>query len=211
MEGEDTTVGADRIVDRDFLKGKLLIAMPNMRDPRFEKAVVFLCDHDAEHAFGLIVNKPLADVAMQEVLEKLEVDADDASGAGPVFFGGPVGMERGAVLHSLDYRVDGTIEVAPDLGLTLSREVVVDLVSSRRTRPPPRRHLFTIGYAGWSAGQLETEIAANAWAHCSADPALIFAADPDKSWEAALATLGVTAAMLAGDWLSARRPSAPLN
>ena len=205
------TVGDDRTAERDFLKGKLLIAMPNMRDPRFEKAVVFLCDHDSEHAFGLIVNKPLADVGISEVLEKMELEGDDATGAGPVYFGGPVGMDRGAVLHTLDYRVDGTVEVAPDLGLTLSREIVVDLVSSRRTSPPPRRHLFTIGYAGWSAGQLETELAANAWAHTSADHALIFAADPDRSWENALATLGVTAAMLAGDWLSARRPSAPLN
>lgn len=201
----------DKAIERDFLQGQLLIAMPSLRDPRFEKAVVFLCEHDADHAFGLIVNKPLAEVSLQEIFDKLEVDADDAAGAGPAFFGGPVGMDRGAVLHTMDYRIEGTVEIGPDLGLTLSREIVVDLVSSRRRRPPPRRHLFAVGYAGWGAGQLESELAANAWAHCCFDASIVFAVDPDKSWEKALSTLGVTAAMLAGDWLSARRTTAPLN
>lgn len=202
---EDGTAG------RDFLQGTLLIAMPNLRDSRFERSVVLLCEHDARHAFGLIVNKPLGEVSMDAVLEKLDVEADDASGAGPVYFGGPVGMERGAVLHTLDYRAEGTVEVGPDTGLTWTRDIVVDIVSSRRRRPPPKKHLFAVGYAGWSAGQLETEIASNSWAHCPFDAAIVFARKPETSWENALRKLGVTAAMLAGDWLAARPKSAPLN
>jgi putative transcriptional regulator len=198
-------------LNRDFLKGKLLIATPNLRDPRFERSVVFLCDHDESHAFGLIVNKPLAEVSMSEVLEKLDVAADDAEGAGPVFYGGPVGMERGAVLHTLDYRIDGTIDLTPELGLTWTREILVDMVSSRRRRPPPKKHLFVIGYAGWGVGQLESEISQNSWAHCPYKDEIVFARDPSRSWERALAAIGVTAAMLSGDWTAGRPPDAPLN
>lgn len=197
--------------DRDFLKGKLLIATPNLRDPRFERSVIYLCDHDADHAFGLIVNKPLSEVSMAEVLEKLDVAADDLAGAGAVHYGGPVGMERGAVLHSLDYRIDGTIEIMPELGLTWTREVLVDLVSSRRRRPPPKRHLFAIGYAGWGAGQLEGELAQNSWAHCAFSEDIVFAREPSRSWERALAAIGVTAAMLSGDWTAGRPNDALLN
>ncbi len=197
--------------ERDFLKGKLLIATPHLRDPRFERSVIFLCDHDESHAFGLIVNKPLAEVSLTEVLEKLEVAADDMTGAGPVFYGGPVGMERGAVLHSLDYQIDGTIELAPHLGLTWTREVLVDIVSSRRRRPPPRKHLFAIGYAGWGAGQLESEIAQNSWAHCPYDDDIVFTRDSSRSWERALGAIGVTAAMLSGDWTAGRPAGSLLN
>lgn len=197
--------------ERDFLKGKLLIATPNLRDPRFERSVIFLCDHDESHAFGLIVNKPLAEVSMMEVLEKLEVAADDIAGAGSVHYGGPVGMERGAVLHSLDYRIEGTIEMTPQLGLTWAREILIDIVSSQRRRPPPKKHLFAIGYAGWGAGQLESEIAQNSWAHCSYSEDVVFARETSRSWERALAAIGVTAAMLSGDWTAGRAAGALLN
>lgn len=196
---------------QDFLKSALLIAMPNLKDPRFERSVVFLCEHDARHAFGLIINKPIADVPMTEVLDKLEIHADDATGAGPVYYGGPVGMDRGAVLHSLDYRSETTIEVAPDVGLTMTRDIIVDIASSRRRQPPPRRHVFAIGYAGWGEGQLESEIAANSWAHCAFDAEIVFARDPSTIWDKALSKLGVTAAMLAGPWMKERPAGAPLH
>lgn len=203
--------GEKPAVERDFLKGQLLIATPFLRDPRFEKSVVFLCDHDESHAFGLIVNKPLAEVSMAEVLEKLDVAADDMAGVGPVHYGGPVGMERGAVLHSLDYRVDGTIEVTSELGLTWTREILVDMVSSRRRQPPPKKHLFAIGYAGWGAGQLENELSQNSWAHCAYQGDIVFAHDASRIWERALAAIGVKAAMLSGDWAAGRPDGSLLN
>lgn len=197
--------------NRDFLTGALLIAMPGLRDPRFERSVVYLCAHDAEHAYGLIVNKPLADVTMAEVLERMEIAADDISAAGAVYFGGPVGMERGAVLHTRDYEAGGTTDVANQLGLTWTRDIIVDIVSSRRRRPPPRRHLFAVGYAGWSDGQLESEIASNSWAHCAYDPDLVFSREPALIWERALAKLGVSARHLSGDWFAERAPGERLN
>jgi putative transcriptional regulator len=196
---------------QDFLNGALLIAMPNMTDPRFVRAVVYLCEHDARHAFGIIVNKPMADVSIAELLSRLEIDADDPGAAGDVFYGGPVGMERGLVLHSDDYALEGTRSVGARLGLTSTREILVDIVSTRRRRPPPQRHLFAVGYAGWTAGQLESEIAANAWAHCEADEAIIFSRHPQLAWERALAGLRVTKAMLSPDWTTGRASNAPLH
>ena len=107
---------------REYLGGQMLIAMPNMGDPRFDRSVIFLCAHDEDHAMGVIVNKPLDDVDLSELLEQLEIapqaDADET----PVFFGGPVQTERGLVLHTLDYQLETTLELGDGLGLTASRD-----------------------------------------------------------------------------------------
>lgn len=196
---------------RDFLTGQLLIAMPNMGDPRFERSVLLVCAHDESHAMGIIINKPLADVEMGELLEQLDIAPPDNIGRRPVYFGGPVQTDRGLVLHSLDYRLDRTMEVCPGVGLTATREILVDIADNGGLRAPPARFLLAIGYAGWDAGQLEEEIAVNAWAHCDPDEAIIFASDVSAAWTKALARLGVTAAMLSPEWSSPRPDDAPLN
>lgn len=196
---------------QDFLTGKLLIATPGMTDPRFERAVLLVCAHDGQHAMAVIVNKPVAEIELSDLLEQLDIDPREGVGGDPVHFGGPVEAQRGAVIHSLDYRSEATIDITPTIGLTASREALVDIGGVKRLRPPPAQFLLAIGHAGWGPGQLESELAANAWAYCDADPALVFTSDPAASWSGALAKLGVTAAMFSAAWSQTRRGDAPLN
>lgn len=198
-------------LNQDFLTGQILIAMPNMGDPRFERSVIFMCAHDEDHAMGLIVNKPLADVELADLLEQLEIEAEDEADRTPVYFGGPVQTERGVVLHTLDYFLETTLEIATNVGLTATKDVLIDIGGRARNRPPPRRFLLAIGHAGWGAGQLEHEIAMNAWAHCPADEAIIFDGAAKGSWKRALAKLGVTGAMFSPEWAAPRRDDEPLN
>jgi putative transcriptional regulator len=196
---------------RDFLTGQLLIAMPNMGDPRFERSVVYICAHDEDHAMGVIINKRLNDVVLSELLKQLDIDPRDGANATPVFFGGPVQTERGAVLHTLDYQLDATIELAPDLGLTATKDALVDIAGKAPKQAPPRAFILTIGHAGWGPGQLEQEIAMNAWVHCAPEEAIIFEGAQSDAWSRALAKLGVTSAMLSPEWAMARRDDQPLN
>ncbi|MGP6087226.1 YqgE/AlgH family protein [Antarctobacter jejuensis] len=175
------------------LTGHLLIAMPGMGDPRFEHSVVFICDHSDEGAMGLIINKPSDDVDMPTLLAQLNIDsASDLSGRA-VHFGGPVEMGRGFVLHTPEYRsIVTTLEVRGDIHMTATLDILEDLAKGEG----PAKWMMMLGYAGWAAGQLESEIADNGWLVCDATPDLIFdLADMDK-WEAALGTLGVAAMAL---------------
>lgn len=209
------TAGADRNVappkKRDFLAGKLLIAMPNMTDPRFEKSVVLIVSHDERHAMGVVVNKPLADIALGDLLEQLSIDPRAGAGGEPVFYGGPVQTDRGLVVHSLDYTSRQTMAVGPDIGVTASKDILVNIGGAAAKKKAPSKYLLAIGHAGWGAGQLESEIAVNAWCHSDANPALIFGGGAGDLWNAALKSLGVTAAMLSPEWAMARPGDAPLN
>ena len=171
---------------QDFLAGKLLIAMPNMGDPRFEKSVIFMCTHDEDHAMGVIINKPIEDVELDELLRQLEIPAAQDANTTPVFFGGPVQTERGIVLHTLDYFSENTIKLGDDIGLTATKEILTDIGGKMPERPRPRRYLLAIGHAGWSGGQLESEIAMNAWVHCDPDEAILFDGATSPSWQRAL-------------------------
>ncbi len=197
--------------EQDFLAGKLLIAMPNMTDPRFEKSVVLMVSHDERHAMGVVVNKPLADIELGDLLEQLSIDPRKGSGGEPVFYGGPVQTDRGLVVHSLDYKSRQTMVVGPDLGVTASKDILVDIGGAAAKNKAPAKYLLAIGHAGWAAGQLESEIAVNAWCHSDADAALVFGGDANDLWQAALKSLGVTAAMLSPEWAKARPGDAPLN
>ncbi|MEM9495925.1 MAG: YqgE/AlgH family protein [Pseudomonadota bacterium] len=208
---DDDTAQAHLAADQDFLTGKLLIAMPNMGDPRFEQSVIFMCSHDEHHAMGVIVNKPLAEVELADLLEQLDIDPQEEKSDTPVFFGGPVQTERGVVLHTLDYRRETTITLGPDIGITASREILADIGGAAPSRPAPRRSLLAIGHAGWGAGQLEQEITMNAWAHCDADEAIIFDGASRPSWKDALRKLGVNSAMFSAAWAQGRDEDTPLN
>jgi putative transcriptional regulator len=196
---------------RDFLAGKLLIAMPNMRDPRFERSVILLVEHDDEHAMGVIVNKPLADVELGELLEQLDIDPREGIGGDPVFFGGPVRTERGLVLHTADYDLETTVKICPGVSLTTAREILTDVGGRAPTRARPEKYIVAIGYAGWGAGQLEAEFAVNAWIHSNLDLGLVFSDEPSQTWNRALRNLGVTGAMLSPEWATPRPDDAPLN
>ncbi|MEM9014795.1 MAG: YqgE/AlgH family protein [Pseudomonadota bacterium] len=196
---------------QDFLTGQILIAMPNMGDSRFEKSVVYICAHDEQHAMGLVVNKPLAEIDMMKLLQQLDIDPLTATSEAPVFFGGPVQTERGAVLHTLDYRIEATLPLNDEIGITASRDVLIDIGGKEPKRAAPRRYLLLIGHAGWGAGQLEQELAMNAWAHCEPDESIIFDGAKNPSWQNALAKLGVTEAMFSPEWAEGRNAETPLN
>lgn len=178
------------------LAGQLLIAMPQMSDPRFRRSVIYVCAHSDQGAMGLVVNKALPNLTFLELLEQLEINSDNLSRPLQVHFGGPVEGGRGFVLHSLDYRLpQATLQVAPSVGLTATVDVLRAIVRGEG----PVRAFLALGYAGWAAGQLEDEIRANGWLHCPADDKLLFDAELDKRWQLALAKLGVEPSLLSSN------------
>ncbi len=178
------------------LAGKLLIAMPGMGDPRFDHAVVFVCAHSEEGTMGLAVNKPAGDISFSDLLEQLGIAAGPEVAGRQIFFGGPVEMGRGFVLHSGEYSVEaGTLKVNQAFAMTATRDVLEDIASGSG----PGAALAALGYAGWGPGQLEDEIARNAWLIADADPELVFDPDHGGKWEAALARLGISPLMLSAE------------
>lgn len=170
--------------------GYLLIAAATMQDPRFSHSVVLLLKHDAVGAFGIIINRPVEQRTIAALLADSGKDAadpdkaqDPVDGSIEVYFGGPVELQRGFVVHSTDYRRGETLAVDSDVAMTASREILRDIGLHRG----PKKYLFALGYAGWGAGQLEGEIARRDWFSAPADPELVFDADRAKLWDQALA------------------------
>ncbi|WP_172326857.1 YqgE/AlgH family protein [Mangrovicoccus sp. HB161399] len=181
----------------DFdLSGKVLIAMPGMGDPRFEKTVIFLCAHSPDGAMGLIFNKPASDVSFSELLERLEITPVAGAASPAIFVGGPVEHARGFVLHTADYSAENTtLKVDDHFGMTATVDVLEDIARGFG----PNSALLALGYSGWGPGQLEDEIAENGWLVCDADDALVFGTDPESKWQAALSRLGVDPFTLSAD------------
>lgn len=175
-------------MDDGFLAGQLLIAMPGIGDPRFERALLLICAHDEDHAMGLALNRPVGGMTVADILKKLQIPTADEAPGDPVMLGGPVEPERGFVLHTDDFHGVDTVDVGGGVAVTATREVLEAMTSHNRR---PRRAMLALGYAGWGAGQLEEEIKANVWLTCSADEEIIFASDHERKWARALAKLGV--------------------
>ena len=177
----------------DSLAGNLLIAMPGIEDPRFERAVIFVCAHGEDHAMGLTLNRPLDGLTVSDLLDRLGVERAAEAPAQPVLFGGPVERERGFVLHTDDYESEqGTIAVSEGVSLTATRDVLQAMTGDDR----PRRSVLALGYAGWGPGQLEQELRENVWLTCPPDESLLFGEDHDHKWAEALAKIGVSAGSL---------------
>lgn len=164
-----------------FLTGQLLVASPSMGDPRFRETVIVMVRHSREGAMGLIVNRPAGEQPMADLLRALGDDATKAEGSVPIYLGGPVQKELAFVLHSADYRRTGTMDVTGEIAVTANRDVIRDIAA----KSGPKKFLLVFGYAGWAAGQLEGELAANAWYTAPIDPALVFDMPRDKVWERA--------------------------
>ena len=179
------------------LTNQFLIAMPGMGDDHFAGAVVYLCEHNQDGALGLVINRPI-DITLKNLFEKVELPLDREELAQlPVYFGGPVQTERGFVLHEKtggDYKpYHSTLSIpGGELEMTTSKDVLEALSSGAG----PRRLLVTLGYSGWTAGQLEDEIGRNGWLTVDADPAVIFDTPVEQRYERALGLLGVTTTML---------------
>ena len=178
-----------------YLSGQLLVAMPGMTDPRFERSVIYVCAHNEEGAMGLVVNKQADEIDFPELLSQLEIETEGVKEPIPVLVGGPVETGRGFVLHSLDYRQDSTLEVSDDVGLTAT----VDILRSIAEGEGPAHSLLTLGYAGWSAGQLDDEIQANGWLNVSADISLLFDGALGEKWDRAVRKVGIDPSFLSAD------------
>jgi len=165
------------------LKGQLLIATPAMRDPRFDHAVILMVRHDRDGAMGIVINRPLGEKPLAELLAAFGAKDTAAAGNVRIFLGGPVQLEAGFVVHSTDYRRPETIDFDARFAATSSREVLRDIAN----KAGPMKSLIAFGYAGWGPGQLEGELAHNVWYTAPADPGLVFDDDRDKVWEHATA------------------------
>ncbi|WP_188451608.1 YqgE/AlgH family protein [Glycocaulis albus] len=177
-----------------YLKGKILIASPLIGDPRFDRSVVFMCAHGDDHAMGIIVNKPMR-LRLPTLFDQLGVKSEIEVADRAVLDGGPVDRDRGFVLHSDDFEHEpATLKISAGLALTATNDVLEAMASPR----PPRRSTLALGYAGWEAGQLEDEIAANAWLITEADEDLVFGESHEEKWAAALRKIGVNPEHLTG-------------
>ena len=186
-----------------YLDCQLLIAMPVMGDPRFERSVIYLCAHSSEGAMGIIVNRPAGSIDFPELLVQLDIieKADqiklpENAESMKVLKGGPVETGRGFVLHSSDFFIENsTLPIDDGICLTATLDVLKAIAKG----DGPDSALLALGYAGWAPGQLETEIQENGWLHCSADPDLIFGGDLVHKYERALKKLGIHAGMLSSE------------
>lgn len=174
------------------LANQILVAMPGMADPNFGGAVVFLAEHTAKGALGLIVNRP-TDITMRTLFERIDLHLGIESLAeSPVLYGGPVQTDRGFVLHQPIGQWNSTVTVGDDMGLTSSKDVLESVAQGEG----PVRLLITLGYAGWGPGQLEQEIAQNAWLTLPPAAELLFDVPLEQRFDRAFRTLGIDPALL---------------
>jgi putative transcriptional regulator len=177
------------------LANQLLIAMPGMLDPNFSTTVTLICEHNDEGALGIVINRPTP-LKLAGLFEQLAVDdPDPAAASEPVLAGGPVGPERGFVLHGPGQSYENTLAVSDDIRLTLSR----DIIDAIATGTGPRQTLVALGYAGWEAGQLEDEMLANSWLNVPASPEIVFETPFAKRWDSAARILGIDIAAMSTD------------
>jgi putative transcriptional regulator len=177
-----------------YLAGQLLIAMPQMMDPRFQRTVIYMCAHSADGAMGLVINKPMESLSFPDLLQQLEIENKGPGASMPIYFGGPVETGRGFVLHSADYVEDATLVIGDDVALTAN----IDIVRAIAAGKGPSRKLLALGYAGWGPGQLDQEIQSNGWLSVPSDDTIVFGADNPAKWTTAMAKLGVDIEKLSG-------------
>ncbi|TXI78779.1 MAG: YqgE/AlgH family protein [Dechloromonas sp.] len=179
-------------MDSVNLTDNFLIAMPALEDPYFSNSLVYVCEHNENGALGIIVNRPI-DMNLAGLLEKIDIKLEAESLADlPVYFGGPVQLDRGFVLHRPVGKWQSTLAVNGDVGLTSSRDVLASVGSAGL----PSEIIVTLGYAGWSAGQLEEEIAQNSWLTVAAKPSILFDLPPEERLPAAMQKLGISFSQL---------------
>ncbi len=169
------------------LANHFLIAMPNLADPNFSRTVTLICEHSRDGAMGLIINRP-ADLHLRQILQQMDIEDNETAPLGlPVHLGGPVQGNRGFVVHEPLGNWESTLPVSDTLGVSTSRDILVALAQNRG----PRRSFLALGYAGWAPGQLEREIAENAWLSGPADRSILFDMPPEQRWGAAANLLGI--------------------
>ncbi len=194
---------ANRSSKKGFLDGQMLIAMPSMRDERFARSVIYVCAHSSDGAMGIVVNRLAGDIDFPQLLAKLDVIPADQRielqgdvRTVQVLKGGPVETQRGFVLHSADYFTENsTLPIDSGICLTATIDILRDIAKGTG----PDKALLALGYAGWAPGQLESEIHANGWLNCPADPELIFDPEVDRKYHRALGKIGIDPIRLVND------------
>jgi putative transcriptional regulator len=177
------------------LVNNFLIAMPSLADPNFSQTVTYLCDHTQEGAMGLVINRPL-EVDFTELLEHLDMqDTRKQPGSVPIYQGGPVQTDRGFVIHEGLGNWEATLAVTDKIGVTMSQDIIEAIAHGEG----PGQYMIMLGYAGWGTGQLEEELANNAWLNGPADPAILFDTPVEQRWTAAASHLGIELQNLSPD------------
>ncbi len=186
-----------------YLDGQILVAMPTIRDDRFSRTVIYLCAHSSEGAMGIVINQPAPHIDFGDLLVQLEVIPDNKlielplrAGEVKVLKGGPVETGRGFVLHSADFFIENST-LPIDNGICLT--ATLDILKAIARGQGPESAVLALGYAGWAPGQLESEICANGWLNCDADPKLVFSTRAELKYESALRKIGIDPAKLSSD------------
>jgi putative transcriptional regulator len=164
------------------LTGQLLVATPEMQDPRFARTVLYMLHHDASGAEGLVLNRPLGDLPFATLLQQMKMDSAGATGSVRLHAGGPVEPVRIFVLHTAEYAAEGTRVIKDGIALT-QQPVILSAIAQGKG---PRRTFFALGDAGWAPGQLEAEMKAGAWVRAAADQAIVFDTEDERKWERAM-------------------------
>lgn len=171
----------------NYLQGKLLISTPELRDSCFEKSVIYVCAHNETGAMGILINQPMDDLTCGEILQQLKVNSYQTSSKKQVYFGGPVESAKGFILHTNDYKGETTQQVGNNFSITSTIDILKDIADNKG----PSKSIVALGYAGWSAGQLEDEIRRNSWIVAPVDEGLIFEEDTANKWKKAAMLAGV--------------------
>ena len=183
------------MADKLSLTNHFLMAMPSLADPNFAHSVTYICQHDREGAMGIVITQPL-EITIGKIMEQLEIEISNTSiAAQPIYLGGPVQSDRGFVVHKPLGNWESKLDIAEDIALTTSRDILEAI--ARGTGPSSM--LFALGYAGWGPGQLEAEIAANAWLSGPATSEIMFATPSEKRWAAAAALVGIDLSQLSDE------------
>jgi len=182
--------------DAPYLCGQMLLSMPGIGDPRFERAVIAMCVHDDEGALGIMANAPIAELTVRQLMEQLNVDPGVTPAAARVMVGGPVEPSRGFVLHTSDYEGQSTILVTGPGGRCWSLTSTLDILKDIAAGKGPRRWLSALGYTGWAAGQLDEEMTRHGWHAVPGDAGVLFDTPFDKRWPLAFGQMGINVGQL---------------
>lgn len=176
------TAGSDAISGADSLAGQMLVASPDMRDPRFVETVIYMVKHDSKGALGLVINRPLAKGPIEDLLKGFHADTQGVKGDTVIYYGGPVAPTAAFVLHTDDVLMDTSTQVKDGIAVTSDAKLIAAIGHGKG----PRQALIIMGYAGWAPGQLEAELKADAWFVVPADSKLVFGKDAEQKWRHAL-------------------------
>ena len=183
------------VSDSHNLTGHFLIAMPSLDDGFFNHAVTYICEHDETGSFGIIINQE-TDLTLKQIINEMKIETQgDYNQDQPIFIGGPVDQGRGFILHRPTGNWQSTLKVTDSVALTTSKDILQAIANNKG----PKNSIVALGYAGWAAGQLDSEIASNTWLSCPAEEQIIFVTPPEERWKAAAKLIGIDLSLMSSD------------